>query len=179
MPGYEPQLVELRVRSRRPRSRGYMSGPATGMTRQTEPARNSTCRPVYSKLSAEEQRAIGLWSESFSTLTSRLETNYTGLDYLPGTKTEPSHHDSLPGRRARRHPAHDLFATESNEPQPHPAESTGRRLLGTNYNYSGAMRHARWNEKLDLWLRNGDDYCGLSRARTCSTRQRGVATFGS
>ncbi|KAG5973956.1 hypothetical protein E4U55_000175 [Claviceps digitariae] len=47
-------------------------------------------------LSQEEQQVIGLWSESFSTLTARLETNYSGGDYRPGVA-------GLPGGRTEGH----------------------------------------------------------------------------
>ncbi|KAG6018881.1 hypothetical protein E4U41_003521, partial [Claviceps citrina] len=75
---------------------------------------------VYGGLSAEEQAQIGLWSESFSTAVSRLETNYSGLDYLPGlarlpdTTTERHDLTGYWGAARDRIPdsAHDLFEAD-------------------------------------------------------------------
>ncbi|KFH41229.1 Phenylacetaldoxime dehydratase-like protein [Hapsidospora chrysogenum ATCC 11550] len=66
---------------------------------------------------------IGLWLETFSVPVSRLETNYTGLDYLPGvarlpnTTTEPHTLTAYWGAARDRIPdsAHDLFETDSGD----------------------------------------------------------------
>lgn len=42
---------------------------------------------IYDKIG--KPTTIGLWIEKFTTLTSRLETNYSGLDYLPGLARLP------------------------------------------------------------------------------------------
>jgi hypothetical protein len=44
---------------------------------------------IFSSLSNQGQSGIGLWQESFTTAVSRLETNYSGLDYLPGLAELP------------------------------------------------------------------------------------------
>lgn len=99
---------------------------------------------IYYSLPKHEQTTVGLWSESFSTLVSRLETNYTGLDYLPGiaklpdTTTEPHTMTAYWGAARDRIPdsAHDLFEHGNNSD----AEveiiqnPTGKHLTGTNYN---------------------------------------------
>ncbi|CBX97984.1 predicted protein [Plenodomus lingam JN3] len=39
---------------------------------------------IYHTLDSSASDVIGIWQESFVTETSRLETYYSGLDYLPG-----------------------------------------------------------------------------------------------
>ena len=72
---------------------------------------------VHESLPKDVQPSVGLWLETFCVPVSRLETNYSGLDYLPGVAR-------LPGTRTEEHTltaywgaardrleasAHDLF----------------------------------------------------------------------
>ncbi|KAH7090819.1 heme-containing dehydratase protein [Paraphoma chrysanthemicola] len=86
--------------------------------------------------------SVGLWQESFRTEVSRLETNYSGLDYLPGLARLPGastveHTLSAYWGAARdRIPdsAHDLFprAADSQRPETRPG-GLGQHLIGTNH----------------------------------------------
>lgn len=51
---------------------------------------------VHERLDAAGWADVGLWHETFSTPVSRLETNYSGLDYLPGLAR-------LPGATVQEH----------------------------------------------------------------------------
>ena len=72
---------------------------------------------IHASLSPAAQKATGLWCESFGTPTDRVETNYTGLDYLPGlarlpdTAAEPHTLTAYWGAARDRIPAsaHDAF----------------------------------------------------------------------
>ncbi|EKG18142.1 hypothetical protein MPH_04531 [Macrophomina phaseolina MS6] len=87
---------------------------------------------------------IGLWCERFSTAVSRLETNYSGLDYLPGyakiagAETVEHTYSAYWGAARDRIPdsGHDLFSKapehDTAPPQSVPS-SVGRRLVGTSY----------------------------------------------
>jgi hypothetical protein len=94
---------------------------------------------IHSNLPANGRSDIGLWYEAFSLPISRLETNYSGLDYLPGfarlpgTTTEAHTLTAYWGAARDRIPdsSHDLFIAS---PAKSPAEvvSTGGVLKGTN-----------------------------------------------
>jgi hypothetical protein len=96
---------------------------------------------IYSGLSTEGRSAIGLWQESFTTAVSKLETNYSGLDYLPGLAGLPEasiEEHSLTaywGAARDRIPdsAVDLFprAADIKRPEPCP-RGLGERLVGTS-----------------------------------------------
>jgi hypothetical protein len=97
---------------------------------------------IYSDLPPQGQSAIGLWQESFSTAVSRLETNYSGLDYLPGLARLPEastkeHTLSAYWGAARdRIPdsAHDLFPPVAHEETPKETpRGIGQHLVGTNH----------------------------------------------
>lgn len=45
---------------------------------------------VHAKLDSSVRHSIGLWSEAFASAVNRLETNYTGTDYLPGLARLPN-----------------------------------------------------------------------------------------
>ncbi|TWU76204.1 hypothetical protein ED733_003738 [Metarhizium rileyi] len=135
---------------------------------------------IYSELSAEEQPTIGFWSESFSTLVSRLETNYTGLDYLPGvaklpgTTTAPHSLTAYWGAARDRIPdsAHDLFEKEDavGSKQGDVQDPTRGHLIGTNYNNMvhirsgqywescGPEEAASYEDNLESTLANGLQY---------------------
>ncbi|KAL1618593.1 hypothetical protein SLS56_010477 [Neofusicoccum ribis] len=87
---------------------------------------------------------IGLWCERFSTAASRLETNYSGLDYLPGlariagTKTAEHTYSAYWGAARDRIPdsGHDLFSKTSEQDTAPPwivPPGLGQRLVGSNY----------------------------------------------
>ncbi|KAH7163478.1 heme-containing dehydratase protein [Dactylonectria estremocensis] len=130
---------------------------------------------VYASLSVAGRGSIGIWQESFSTITSRLETNYSGLDYLPGLarlpETSVAEHSlsAYWGAARDRIPdsAHDLFdGTDADGPKSVPA-GLGQHLVGTNYHNlvhirSGqfwencdAVESAAYEEKLEPTLRDG------------------------
>jgi hypothetical protein len=96
---------------------------------------------IHSSLSREGQIAIGLWQESFTTAVSRLETNYSGLDYLPGlaglpeASTEEHSLTAYWGAARDRIPdsAADLFARAVDMQHPEsPPKGLGERLFGTS-----------------------------------------------
>ncbi|KAL0264546.1 hypothetical protein SLS55_000496 [Diplodia seriata] len=100
---------------------------------------------------------VGLWCERFSTAASRLETNYSGLDYLPGlaqirgTVAVEHTYSAYWGAARDRIPdsAHDLFSRspddddDDDDGQQQQQQTTappsivptgrGQRLRGTNY----------------------------------------------
>lgn len=97
---------------------------------------------IYTDLGTDRS-SVGLWSESFSTPTSRLETNYSGLDHKPGladlpdTSRVPHKLTAYWGAARDRIPAsaNDRFeniASESRPPTKIPA-GLSERLIGTNY----------------------------------------------
>jgi len=45
---------------------------------------------IHADLPAPGRASVGIWQDSFATEVSRLETNYSGLDYLPGLARLPS-----------------------------------------------------------------------------------------
>ncbi|KAH8175152.1 heme-containing dehydratase domain-containing protein [Sarocladium implicatum] len=51
---------------------------------------------LHARLDDDIRPGIGVWCEAFESAVSRLETNYTGTDYLPGLAR-------LPGARAEEH----------------------------------------------------------------------------
>ncbi|KAH7171398.1 heme-containing dehydratase protein [Dactylonectria macrodidyma] len=130
---------------------------------------------LYSDLPVAGRGSIGIWQERFSTNTSRLETNYSGLDYLPGlarlpeTSTAEHSLSAYWGAARDRIPdsAHDLFeGTDAVGPKTVPV-GLGQHLVGTNYHNlvhirSGqfwencdAIESAAYEEKLEPTLRDG------------------------
>lgn len=97
---------------------------------------------LYSSLPTSGRSSIGIWCETFATEVSRLETNYSGLDYLPGLARVPGatteEHDNSAywGAARDRIPdsAFDLFppSTDVAPPKSTP-RGFGQRLTGTNY----------------------------------------------
>ncbi|KAL4966646.1 phenylacetaldoxime dehydratase family protein [Aspergillus stella-maris] len=99
---------------------------------------------LYQSLSNPKQ--IGLWKESFTTPTSRLETNYSGLDYLPGLARLPGTNSKITGHELTAYwgaardripnSATDLFGENEDAKlkleKVQNQESLGRRLHGTN-----------------------------------------------
>jgi hypothetical protein len=97
---------------------------------------------LHSNLDSSIQPCIGIWQEGFTTDISRLETNYSGLDYLPGLARLPDadtveHTLSAYWGAARdRIPnsAHDLFPpTTDSAPFNTALTGRGQHLIGTNH----------------------------------------------
>ncbi|KAL4804135.1 hem-containing dehydratase protein [Aspergillus unguis] len=85
--------------------------------------------------------SIGLWSETFTTPVSRLETNYSGTDYLPGLARLPGSSTSEHTRTAYWGAArdripdsgHDAFERlQREEEAPLDPVTLGKRISGTN-----------------------------------------------
>ncbi|KAL4912646.1 hem-containing dehydratase protein [Aspergillus aurantiobrunneus] len=100
---------------------------------------------IYSGLG--KPPTIGLWIEKFTTAASRLETNYSGLDYLPGlarlpgSKTVGHTLTAYWGAARDRIPdsSHDLFPRPSEEvTDPLLPAGLGQRLSGKN-NYDNLV----------------------------------------
>jgi hypothetical protein len=134
---------------------------------------------LHSSLYPSSQPAIGIWQESFTTAVSRLETNYSGLDYLPGLARLPDadtveHTLSAYWGAARdRIPdsAHNLFTRTTNTALPNPTvKGRGQHLLGTNNSNLVHIRSGQFWEncsqqeadsyetKLEPTLRSGLQY---------------------
>ncbi|KAF2846060.1 hypothetical protein T440DRAFT_472212 [Plenodomus tracheiphilus IPT5] len=134
---------------------------------------------IHSRLDSSVRDAIGIWQESFATEVSRLETNYSGLDYLPGlarlqgAQTDEHTLSTYWGAARDRIPdsAHDLFPRSSNTERPSdPPVGLGQHLMGTNHNNLVHIRSGQWWEncgqqeadayekKLEPTLRAGLEY---------------------
>ncbi|KAI1068791.1 hypothetical protein LB507_006578 [Fusarium sp. FIESC RH6] len=135
--------------------------------------------PIYSRLSQQGRASIGIWREAFVTEYSRLETNYSGLDYLPGLArlpgaTFPEHTISAYWGAARdRIPssAHDLFPSSLDHTPPNTTpKGLGQYLIGTNTENVAHIRSGQfwencsqeeadsYNTKLEPTLRSGLEY---------------------
>ncbi|KAK7408544.1 hypothetical protein QQX98_009305 [Neonectria punicea] len=132
-------------------------------------------RSLYSNLPIVGRKSIGLWQESFSTAISRLETNYSGLDYLPGLaklpETDVAEHSlsAYWGAARDRIPdsANDLFTETDTHPPTSVPSGLGQHLVGTNHHNlvhirSGQFWHncdakesAAYEETLEPTLREG------------------------
>lgn len=135
-------------------------------------------RALYSSLPAAGRKSIGIWQESFSTPAPRLETNYSGLDYLPGlarlpeTSTAEHSLSAYWGAARDRIPdsAHDLFDGVDADRTKNVPAGLGQHLVGTNHHNlvhirSGqfwencdAKESAAYEEKLEPTLRQGLQY---------------------
>jgi hypothetical protein len=134
---------------------------------------------LHSNLSPSSQSAIGIWQEGFATVLSRLETNYSGLDYLPGLARLPDSNtaehslSAYWGAARDRIPdsAHDLFPRTTNTAPPNPTiTGRGRHLVGTNYSNLVHIRSGQfwencgqqeadsYEQKLEPTLRSGLQY---------------------
>ncbi|KAH8654792.1 phenylacetaldoxime dehydratase [Ilyonectria robusta] len=96
---------------------------------------------LFSGLEEKGRGSMGIWRESFATAIPRLETNYSGLDYLPGLAR-------LPGAGTEEHslsaywgaardripdPSHDLFPKTPHATLPRTVPTgLGQHLIGTN-----------------------------------------------
>lgn len=132
-------------------------------------ARKLSLSQIHASLVTDAAK-IGLWCERFSTAVSRLETNYSGLDYLPGlarisgAETAEHTYSAYWGAARDRIPdsGQDLFAKASDQetapPQAVPS-SIGQHLIGTNYEN---MVHIRSGQ---FW-----ENCGLEEAESYETK---------
>jgi len=136
-------------------------------------------KSIYSRLSPQGCASVGIWREAFITEYPRLETNYSGLDYLPGLArlpgaTFPEHTISAYWGAARdRIPssAHDLFPSSSDHtPLTTTPKGLGQYLIGTNAENVAHIRSGQfwencsqeeadsYNTKLEPTLRSGLEY---------------------
>jgi len=134
---------------------------------------------IHADLPASGRASVGIWQESFATEVSRLETNYSGLDYLPGLAR-------LPGASTTEHTlstywgaardripdsAHDLFRNAANVERPNPApRGIAQHLTGTNHanlvhirsgqfwENCGQQEADAYEQKLEPTLRTGLEY---------------------
>ncbi|KAH8800891.1 heme-containing dehydratase protein [Xylogone sp. PMI_703] len=138
-------------------------------------------RKIHASLSSPGRKSVGIWCERFSTAASRLETNYSGLDYLPGLArlpgTETVEHtlSAYWGAARDRIPdsAHDRFertdCSVSSYPVPTP-KGLNQHLVGTSYDNLVHIRSGQfwencdteesraYEEKLEPTLRDGLNY---------------------
>ncbi|KAF7591426.1 hypothetical protein BBP40_001587 [Aspergillus hancockii] len=137
---------------------------------------------LYRELDPPQQQTVGLWCERFTSDTSRLETNYSGTDYLPGLArlpgTTPVDHSYTGywGAARDRIPdaAHDRFervqgSRAARLPDRVPL-SLGKHLTGSNFHNLVYIRSGQfWNncdeeekrmyeERLEPTLRKGLSY---------------------
>lgn len=95
---------------------------------------------LFADLPSDARGEIGLWLETFSLPVTRLETNYSGLDYLPGlarlpnTTTQPHELTAYWGAARDRIPAsaHDLFAEQEPAQADDATNGKGKHLVGSN-----------------------------------------------
>lgn len=136
-------------------------------------------KSIYSRLPNPGRASVGIWREAFVTEYPRLETNYSGLEYLPGLAklpgaTFPEHTLSAYWGAARdRIPnsAYDLFPPSSDHTPPTTApKGLGQYLIGTNAENVAHIRSGQfwencgqeeadsYNTKLEPTLRSGLEY---------------------
>jgi len=126
--------------------------------------------------STSARDSIGLWLESFSSEVSRLETNYSGLDYLPGlarlpgTSTKEHTLSAYWGAARDRIPdsAHDLFPKTTDDVPSDPIpKGLGQHLIGTNV---ANMVHIRSGQ---FW-----ENCGQQEADSYERKLEGTLRAG-
>jgi len=131
----------------------------TDASRYARALNNLQLRAVYSSLPEEHRPFLGLWHESFTAPVSRLETNYSGLDYVPGLGQVPNssaaEHDLATywGAARDRIPdsAHDLFPRPSADTE-RPGEDPvgiGQHLTGSSHHNLVHIRSGQWWENCD------------------------------
>lgn len=121
--------------------------------------------PAFHASIGPESSSVGLWCERFATAVSRLVTNYSGLDYLPGLArvgggAAPVEHtySAYWGAARDRIPdsAHDLFARSCPDDDDERAatappsivpDGRGKRLVGTNYENMVHIRSGQFWER--------------------------------
>jgi hypothetical protein len=136
---------------------------------------------LHDNLARSSRSSIGLWRESFTTNPSRLETNYSGLDYLPGlarlSGADTVEHtlSAYWGAARDRIPdsAHDLFPRPEHQDLMQAdvvEDGNDKHLLGTNHSNLVHIRSGQWwqscgqiesdayTQKLEPTLRSGLSY---------------------
>lgn len=142
---------------------------------------------IYRELPSLGRSSIGIWQESFATEVPRLETNYSGLDYLPGLARLPGagtteHTLSAYWGAARdRIPdsAQDLFPHTQHIAHPETVpESMGQYLIGANHanlvhirsgqfwENCGQQEADAYEQKLEPTLRAGLEYLRMNTKET-------------
>jgi hypothetical protein len=119
---------------------------------------------IYQVLETSRE-SIGLWCEHFSTAVSRLETNYSGLDYRPGlgrilgTELVEHSYSAYWGAARDRIPdsGHDMFMPPAEAvaafPDPAP-KGLGCRYIGSNYENMVHIRSGQFWGKCEEPERN-------------------------
>lgn len=114
---------------------------------------------LHASLEIPGRNQVGLWLEAFTTASQRLETNYSGLDYLPGLAKLPqsstSEHSlsAYWGAARDRIPdsAHDLFDPDPTSPTPGATpKGLGQRLSGSNPRNIVHIRSGQFWEDCDV-----------------------------
>ncbi|RMJ03543.1 hypothetical protein BHE90_013087 [Fusarium euwallaceae] len=133
---------------------------------------------LYNRLPASGSTSVGIWRESFASEISRLETNYSGLDYLPGlaripdTTTDEHSFSAYWGAARDRIPdsAHDLFPKSPNAGVASIPRGIGQYLVGVNYDNLVHIRSGQfwdncsqdeadaYERKLEPTLQSGLEY---------------------
>ncbi|KAJ6033268.1 hypothetical protein N7460_000816 [Penicillium canescens] len=129
--------------------------------RYEESMRGLNLAKLHQALRPEDRQRVGLWCERFTTQVSRLETNYSGLDYLPGLARLPGtniveHTRSAYWGAARdRIPAsaHDIFEFDKSSAIPFDSisETDSPHLVSTNYDNLVHIRSGQF------WANCGDE----------------------
>lgn len=109
---------------------------------------------IYAQLPETGCASVGIWREAFITEFPRLETNYSGLDYLPGLAklpgaSFPEHTLSAYWGAARdRIPssAYDLFPPSNPTPPVTIPPGVGQYLIGTNVENLAHIRSGQFWE---------------------------------
>lgn len=119
---------------------------------------------IHASIPSKDKEGTGLWCETFTTPIPRLETNYMGLDYMPGlARLEGTHGEGHKltaywGAARDRIPdaAIDLFPKEEDEvelrkpPSPDRVKGIGQHIKGTNpYNNLCHIRSGQFWENCD------------------------------
>ncbi|VUC21553.1 unnamed protein product [Clonostachys rosea] len=114
---------------------------------------------ILKEIDSQGRGEIGLWCESFSSSVSRIETNYSGLDYLPGLAKIPSTSTDEHDRSAYWGAARDRIPDSGWDLFPSSADTTlldsapmglGEHLVGTNYQNLVHIRSGQYWENCNL-----------------------------
>ncbi|KAJ8208400.1 hypothetical protein LV164_004205 [Aspergillus fumigatus] len=155
---------------------------------------------IHQQLSASHRESVGLWCERFASHLSRVETNYSGLDYLPGLARLPgvstvehtltaywgAARDRIPASATDRFAQNEGLGRTQLGPEPaSPHKTSGYHVVGTNpdnivHIRSGQLRRRR-NERTSgamglRYLYNRPLSSGV-REKTCETKESCVAGF--
>ncbi|KAF4267008.1 hypothetical protein KXW39_006017 [Aspergillus fumigatus] len=102
---------------------------------------------IHQQLSASHRESVGLWCERFASHLSRVETNYSGLDYLPGLARLPgvstvehtltaywgAARDRIPASATDRFAQNEGLGRTQLGPEPaSPHKTSGYHVVGTN-----------------------------------------------